>query len=203
MIAFVRGRVAATNLTSAVIEVGGVGMLIHCTPGTIAGLRRGEEARLSTTMVVREDSMTVYGFADDEERDMFELVQTANGIGPKVAQAMVAVLSPDDIRTAVAHDDHKTLTSVPGIGAKGAQRIVLELKDRVGPPATAAAPGHVSATSGDGWSDQVHSALLGLGWSAREADKAVAAVGPLADEQGDTRDVPALLRGALRTLSKA
>lgn len=203
MIAFVTGRVASTNLTSAVIEVSGVGMLVHCTPGTIAGLRRGEPATLSTSMVVREDSMTLYGFTDDEERDMFELVQTANGVGPKVAQAMVAVLSPDDIRTAVAADDHKTLTSVPGIGAKGAQRIVLELKDRVGPPVAADASTAAREASGDDWRDQVHTALIGLGWSAREADKAVTAVAPLAEEQGNARDVPALLRAALRTLSRA
>lgn len=203
MIAFVTGRVAATNLTSAVIEVGGVGMLVHCTPNTIAGLRTGETATLSTSMVVREDSMTLYGFADDEERDMFELVQTANGVGPKVAQAMIAVLSPDDIRAAVAQEDHKLITSVPGIGAKGAQRIVLELKDRVGPAAGTAAPQQPTVAPGGAWRGQVHEALLGLGWSAREADKAVAAVAPQAEEQGDGVDVPALLRGALRTLSKA
>ena len=202
MIAFVSGRVAATNLTSVVVEVGGVGMLVHCTPSTIAGVRLGESATLATSMVVREDSLTLYGFADDEERDMFELVQTANGVGPKVAQAMIAVLSPDDIRLAVAGDDHKTLTSVPGIGAKGAQRIVLELKDRVGPAPSAATP--APTPGGDhAWRDQVHEALIGLGWSAREADKAVAAVAPMAAEQADALDVPALLRGALRTLSRA
>ncbi|MDN5854012.1 MAG: Holliday junction branch migration protein RuvA [Actinomycetia bacterium] len=203
MIAFVTGRVAATNLTSVVVEVGGFGMLVHCTPSTIAGVRRGEQATLATSMVVREDSMTLYGFADDEERDMFELVQTANGVGPKVAQAMIAVLSADDIRQAVANDDHKTLTSVPGIGAKGAQRIVLELKDRVGPAPSATTPAPAQGGGGAAWRDQVHEALLGLGWSAREADKAVAAVAPMAAEQDDALDVPALLRGALRTLSRA
>ncbi|MGH3359118.1 MAG: Holliday junction branch migration protein RuvA [Nocardioidaceae bacterium] len=203
MIAFVTGRVAATNLTTAVIEVGGVGMLVHCAPGTIAGLRTGETATLSTTMVVREDSLTLYGFADDEERDMFELVQTANGVGPKVAQAMIAVLSPDDIRAAVANEDHKLITSVPGIGAKGAQRIVLELKDRIGPPTGVLATGAAPVAADNGWRSQVHEALLGLGWSSREAEKAVAAVAPQAEEQGDAVDVPALLRGALRTLSKA
>lgn len=202
MIAFVTGRVAATNLTSAVIEVGGVGMLVQCAPGTIAGLRKGEQATLATSMVVREDSLTLYGFADDEERDMFELVQTANGIGPKVAQAMIAVLSPDDIRTAVTNDDHKLLTSVPGIGAKGAQRIVLELKDRVGPPAGTVA-GDAPSAPVDAWRSQVHDALLGLGWSAREAERAVAAVAEQADPQADSTDVSALLRAALRTLSKA
>lgn len=203
MIAYVSGRVAATNLTSVVVEVGGVGMLVHCNPSTVAGVRPGEQTTLATSMVVREDSMTLYGFADDEERDMFELVQNANGVGPKVAQAMIAVLSPDDIRTAIAGEDHKTLTSVPGIGAKGAQRIVLELKDRVGPATSSAA--HVPTSDGvdTAWRDQVHEALIGLGWSAREADKAVSAVAPTAAEQGDALDVPALLRAALRTLSRA
>ena len=134
MIAFVRGEVAALTLTSAVLEVGGVGLEVQCTPGTLAGLRSGQRAMLPTSMVVREDSLTIYGFADEDEKSIFELVQTASGVGPKVAQAITAVLGPDDVRRAIATDDTKTLTKVPGIGQKGAQRIILELKDRIGPP---------------------------------------------------------------------
>ena len=134
MIAFVRGRVAGLTLSSAVVEVGGVGLEVMCTPGTLAGLRIGQEATLPTSMVVREDSLTLFGFADDDEKQTFELVQTASGVGPKLAQAMVAVPGPDDLRRAVAGDDVKTLTTVPGIGQKGAQRIILELKDRIGAP---------------------------------------------------------------------
>ena len=132
MIAFVRGRVAALTLNAAVVDVGGVGYHVFCTPATIAGLRLGSEAQLATSMVVREDSNTLYGFADVDERDMFELVQTASGVGPKVAQAMLAVLPPDRLRQAIAGADHAALTAVPGIGRKGAERIVVELKDRVG-----------------------------------------------------------------------
>ncbi|PUA80101.1 Holliday junction branch migration protein RuvA [Nocardioides currus] len=199
MIAFVRGEVAALTLTSAVLEVGGVGLELMCTPGTLATLRVGSTATLPTSMVVREDSLTVFGFLDDDEKQVFELVQTASGVGPKVAQAMVAVLSPDDLRAAVAGEDVKTLTRVPGIGQKGAQRIILELKDRIGAPTGARLAG-APATPAAPWRDQVHQGLVGLGWSAKEAEKAVETVAP---DAGPTPDVPSLLRAALRALSKA
>ncbi|MCW2835571.1 MAG: Holliday junction helicase subunit RuvA [Nocardioides sp.] len=199
MIAFVRGDVAALTLTSAVLDVGGIGLELMCTPGTLATLRVGSVATLSSSMVVREDSLTVFGFLDDDEKQVFELVQTASGVGPKVAQAMVAVLSPDDVRTAVASEDVKTLTRVPGIGQKGAQRIILELKDRIGAPTGARLAGQPAAAAAP-WRDQVHLGLVGLGWSAKEADRAVEAVSP---DAGRDPDVPALLRAALRTLSKA
>ena len=201
MIAFVRGTVAALGLTSAVIEVGGVGLEVQCTPNTLAELRRGAEATLPTSMVVREDSLTLFGFADDDEKQMFELVQTASGVGPKLAQAMLAVHSPEAIRRAVASDDVKTLTAVPGIGQKGAQRIILELRDRIGAPGAG-----VERPSGpaapEAWQTQVHGGLVGLGWSGKEADKAVAAVVPEAEAMGNP-DVARLLRLALQTLSKA
>jgi Holliday junction DNA helicase RuvA len=202
MIAFVRGTVAAVGLTSAVIEVGGVGLEVQCTPDTLAGLRRGEGATLPTSMVVREDSLTLFGFADDDEKQMFELVQTASGVGPKLAQAMLAVHSPEAIRRAVAGDDVKTLTAVPGIGQKGAQRIILELRDRIGPPGASATGTSTPAAAGNGWQTQVHGGLVGLGWSAKEADKAIGAVAPEA-ERMDEPDVARLLRLALQTLSRA
>ena len=195
MIAHVRGPVAAVTLTSAVIDVGGVGMQVMCTPGTIASLRVGQEVQLSTSMVVREDSLTIFGFASTDERDMFELVQTASGVGPKVAQAMLAVLDPDRLRQAIGQGDLATLTSVPGIGRKGAERIVVELKDRVGVATLA-------VTGAPAWRDQVHEALLGLGWSARDADAALERVAAEI-EPGTTPDVSTVLRDALRTLSKA
>jgi Holliday junction DNA helicase RuvA len=202
MIAFVRGRVADVGLTSAVLEVGGVGLELQCTPDTLAALRSGAEATLPTSMVVREDSLTLFGFADDDEKQMFELVQTASGVGPKLAQAMLAVHRPDALRRAVATDDVKTLTTVPGIGQKGAQRIILELKDRIGAPGVATTSPQPSAPATTGWQSQVQSGLVGLGWSSKEADKAVAAVTPEA-EQMSAPDVAHLLRAALRSLSKA
>ena len=198
MIAFVRGQVAAVTLSSAVLEVGGVGLEVMCTPGTLATLRPGHTATLPTSMVVREDSLTLFGFVDEDEKQVFELVQTASGVGPKVAQAITAVLAPDDLRRAIASDDVKTLTRVPGIGQKGAQRIILELKDRIGAP-TGSRPGAPAAAAAP-WRDQVHQGLVGLGWPAREAEKAVEAV---ADQAGPSPDVPSLLRAALQTLSKA
>ena len=198
MIAFVRGKVAALSLSSAVLEVGGVGLELMCTPGTLAGLRTGSEATLPTSMVVREDSLTLFGFADEDEKAIFELVQTASGVGPKLAQAIVAVLSPDGLRSAIAAEDVKTLTKVPGIGQKGAQRIILELKDRIGAPVGTGQP--APAVVGEPWRDQVLQALVGLGYSSKDADKAVEAV---AGEAGGVPDVGALLRAALRSLSKA
>lgn len=198
MIAFVRGRVAAVTLNAAVLDVGGVGYQLFCTPGTIAGLRLGDEAELATSMVVREDSQTLYGFADTDERDMFELVQTASGVGPKVAQAMLAVLPPDRLRAAISGSDHNALVAVPGIGRKGAERVILELKDRVGPIAPVA-EGSVPRSAG-AWRDQVRDALLGLGWSSRDAEAAVDSVAPEADAGAD---VPLLLRLALRSLARS
>jgi len=196
MIAFVRGEVASVTLTSAIVEVGGVGLELMCTPNTLAALRTGQTANLPTAMVVREDSLTLFGFADEDEKQIFELVQTASGVGPKLAQAMLAVLTPDAVRAAVAGDDVRTLTTVPGIGQKGAQRIILELKDRIGLP-MARAEGRAPA---EPWRDQVQQGLVGLGWSARDADKAIETV---ADQAGHHPDVAALLRAALRTLSRA
>ena len=199
MIAFVRGEVAAVTLTSAVVEVGGVGLELMCTPNTLARLRTGQQAALPTSMVVREDSLTLFGFADEDEKQVFELVQTASGVGPKLAQAMLAVLTPDAVRRAVAGDDVRTLTAVPGIGQKGAQRIILELRDRIGAPGTAAER-PVGAPALGAWQSQVHGGLVGLGWAAKDADKAIDAV---ADQAGERPDVAALLRAALRTLSRA
>jgi len=209
VIASVRGRVAALSPSGAVVEVGGVGLEVQCAPGTLAGLRLGAEATLATSLVVREDSLTLFGFADDDERQVFELVQTASGVGPKLAQAMLAVHSPDELRRAVSSEDLTALMQVPGIGRKGAQRIVLELRDRLGAPqglvATRSGPG--GAANGS-WRDQVHTGLVGLGWSGREADLALDVVAPLAEEQqaadpAGGPDVPELLRAALRTLSRA
>ncbi len=204
MIAYVSGEVTDTTPAAAVVDVGGVGLLVQCTPGTLATLRIGQTARVSTSMVVREDSLTLFGFVDDEERDVFELVQTASGVGPKLAQAILAVHGPDDLRRAVLTEDLAALTKVPGIGRKGAQRIVLELKDRIGAPTgSPAGTPRAAAPAPDGWRTQVHGALVGLGWSSREADQAVDAVSAEAGPETGTEQVPTLLRSALQTLSKS
>jgi Holliday junction DNA helicase RuvA len=206
VIAFVAGRVAALAPDGAVVEVGGVGLTVQCTPATIAALRIGESAHLPTSLVVREDSLTLYGFADEDERVVFELLQTASGVGPRLAQAMLAVHGPDALRRAVATEDLAALTQVPGIGRKGAQRIVLELKDRLGAVRGGSTTGARPPVVRAGWRDQLHGALLGLGWSSREADEGVSSAAPYAEESaaaGEPPDVGALLKVALRSLSRA
>ncbi|MGN9912979.1 Holliday junction branch migration protein RuvA [Phytohabitans sp. LJ34] len=198
MIASVRGRVAAVSPDGAVIEVGGVGLAVHCAPGTLAGLRQGAEARLATSLVVREDSLTLYGFADDEEKMLFELLQTASGVGPRLAQAVLAVHSPDTVRKAIATGDTATLTRVPGIGKKGAERLVLELRDRIGP--VAVGTDESAGVLVGAWQEQVRQGLVGLGWTASQADQAVAAVAETVD--GTTPPVPVLLKQAIRLLGK-
>jgi Holliday junction DNA helicase RuvA len=200
MIASVRGTVLGVRLDAAVIEVGGVGMLVQATPATLAGLRVGQEALLSTSLVVREDSLTLFGFADDDERDVFETVQTVSGIGPRLALAMLAVHTPEGLRAAVAGQDLNALVKVPGIGRKGAQRIVLELTDRLGAPTGtgAGAAGAAPVVASAAWRDQVIEALVGLGWSAKLAGDAVDAV---ADDT--TTVVASVLRSALRHLGRA
>ncbi|HET9657964.1 MAG TPA: Holliday junction branch migration protein RuvA [Kineosporiaceae bacterium] len=206
MIASVRGRVLAVRLDSCVVEVGGVGLLVLATPATLAGLRVGHEAELATSLVVREDALTLFGFADADERDVFETVQTVSGIGPRLALAMLAVHTPDGLRTAVSAQDLTALMKVPGIGRKGAQRIVLELTDRLGAPSGAAAgqlPPAVPASTGTRPSEQVVEALVGLGWSAKQAAEAVESV--IADgaaTAADSGDVAGVLRAALRQLGR-
>jgi holliday junction DNA helicase RuvA len=218
VIAHVRGIVAAVGPDGAVIEVGGVGMRVQCTPGTLARLKPGECAQVATSLVVREDSLTLYGFGSDDERNVFELLQTASGIGPRLALAMLAVHAPDALRRAVATEDLGALTMVPGIGNKGAQRIVLELRDRLGPPGEGPTddglPGSRPSQRVPIWRDQVQSGLVNLGWPAREADQAIAALeseGIIGADsgtqgaqgvQGAGVDVAMVLRAALRKLSR-
>ncbi len=203
MIASVRGRVAAVSPDGAVLEVGGVGLSVVCTPSTLATLRVGDEARLATSLVVREDSLTLYGFADDDARGLFELLQTASGVGPRLAQAVLAVHAPDVVRKAIATGDIATLTRVPGIGKKGAERLVLELRDRIG-----SIGGHSGAASlslpvgGVSWQDQVRQALVGLGWAPSQADQAVGLV--FAELNGEPAPaVPVLLKRAIQALGRA
>ncbi len=197
MIASLRGTVLRTGLDSVVVEVGGVGMLVHTTPATAAGLRPGAAALLATTLVVREDSLTLYGFADDEEKSIFETVLTVSGVGPRLALAMLAVHAPDAVRRAVSGGDLAALTKVPGIGRKGAERIVLELRDKIGLPSSTAQTSDQPASAA--WQGQVREALVGLGWSAKQADDAVEAVAPQAAEGAN---ISALLRAALQELGR-
>lgn len=198
MIASVSGQVQHVGLDRVVVTVGGVGMLVHTTPATAAASRLGSTADLATTLIVREDSLTLYGFAGPDERDMFETVQTVTGVGPRLALALLAVLSPDELRAAVSGSDLVTLTKVPGVGKKVAERLALELRDKIGMPSTSAsapsAPGRAAP-----WREQVTEALTGLGWTAKQAGEAVDRVAP---SRGEDVDIPAVLRNALRELGR-
>ncbi len=200
MIAYVRGSVASVGAGTAVVDVGGIGLELQCAPGTLAGLRVGHPATLAATLVVREDSLTLYGFADEDERSVFEILQTVTGVGPRLAQSVLTALSPDALRRAVVTEDLTALMKVSGVGRKGAQRLVLELKDRLGSPVGGIVDLGSSASSGPAWEGQVREALIGLGWSPREADAAVAVV---ADEAEPDADVSTVLRLALRSLDRA
>ncbi len=201
MIHSVRGTVLEINLDHAVVEVGGVGLGVFATPNTLAGLRRGETARLATAMIVREESLTLFGFADAEERELFGILQTVSGIGPRLALATLAVLEPDTLRRAIADGDLAVLTRIPGVGRKSAERLVVELRDKVTAPSPAAVAGEAPRAPAPvlGPRDQVVEALVGLGFTARPAEQAVDAV------LAATPDVDAagLLRTALSSLGRS
>jgi Holliday junction DNA helicase RuvA len=201
VIAGVRGEVLEIGLDHAVVEVGGVGLAVHATPATLAGLRRGEQARLVTALVVREDSLTLYGFAGADERELFTLLQTVSGIGPRLALATLAVLDPDTLRRALTGEP-AVLTRVPGIGRKGAERLVIELRDKVtAPAATPADAGRPApaAPRNTPPRDEVVEALVGLGFTAKPAEQAVDAV--LAENGG--AEAAGLLRAALGRLGRS
>ncbi|MFM8349543.1 MAG: Holliday junction branch migration protein RuvA [Actinomycetales bacterium] len=205
MIAMVRGRVMRVGHQQGVdaitVDLGMVGVTVLCTQATAILAQPGAPIELATSLVVREDSLTLYGFAEEDERAVFEQVQTVSGVGPRLALGLLSTLTPDELRRAVSREDLVALTKVPGIGRKGAGRLVLELKDRLGAPVDAGVPHVVGA----GWADAVRAGLVSLGWSAREADSAVAAVGDLADQQSaeaGSPDVAQLLKAALRTLDR-
>jgi len=200
VISYIRGSVASVAPGSAVVDVGGIGFELQCSSSTLAVLRVGQIATLSAALIVRADSLTLFGFADDDERATFDILQSVTGVGPRVAQALLAVHRPDSLRRAVATEDVAALTRVPGVGRKGAQRLLLELKDRLGSPVGTLVDIVPGGSVGPSWQGQVHAGLVGLGWSTREADAAIAAVTP---EVAHDADVATVLRAALRSLDRA
>lgn len=186
MISRLRGQVLEVALDHGVLDVGGVGLTVHTTPAVLAELSVGQQAELATVLLVREDSLTLYGFTDPASRELFVLLQTVAGIGPRVALATLAVLSPTELRHALSTSDTTMLTRVPGIGRKGAERMIIELGDRVTPtgPTTAPTtsspaspgPGAAVAAGPDRGRARVVDALVGLGFAARQAEQAVTTV---------------------------
>jgi Holliday junction DNA helicase RuvA len=194
MIASIRGEVLDIALDHAVIEAAGVGYKVMTTPTTLSTLRRGAEARLITAMIVREDSMTLYGFADADSRDLFTTLLGVSGVGPKIALATLAVYDPQALRQALADGDVTALTRVPGIGKRGAERLVLELRDKIGSVTSSG----VVAVSGHAIRGPVVEALVGLGFAAKQAEEATDKV--LAGEPDATTQ--SALRSALSLLGR-
>lgn len=198
MISSIRGPVLEIRPDSLVIAVGGVGMMVMCAPDTISQARVNQETTLFTSLIVREDSLTLFGFSNTQDREMFEVVQGVSGFGPKLAFTILSALPAQELRAAIGNEDFARLKQTPGVGAKGAQRLVLELKDRIGTPSRGALQnsGQVAA-----WQTLVEQGLLGLGWNAREAQKAISAV--IEEGVEDPSATSDLLRRALQILAGA
>lgn len=201
MISFLRGTVAHVGLSTAVIDLNGAGMSVFATPMTLSGLRTGEEAQLFTSLIVREDSLTLFGFASDDEREVFDVLLSVSGVGPRLALAVLAVHEPEAIRVAAHSGDSKAFTKVPGIGPKVAGRIVLELAGKLVPHGTPAAS--TAATAAEAaWKPQVVAAMTSLGWSEKDASASIDKA--LADdpEVSFRGNVPEILRTTLRWLGQ-
>jgi len=190
MIAFVKGILSEVSALGAVIEVGGVGMNLATSASALNGKKVGDLVQVPTVMVVREDHLTLYGFADANEKDMFLLLQTVSGFGPRMALNAISVLGEQKLSSAIANSDLATITSIPGIGKKGAQRLILELSDKINSPKNA---------SYQTWRQSLIEALIGLGWNKKDASTAAEQVEPPANES----DLSDVLRSALRILSKS
>ncbi|CAB4869636.1 unannotated protein [freshwater metagenome] len=197
MISLVSGVVRSISTDKAIVEVGGVGFTLSITSSTAASLSLGAPVSLFTTLVVREDSLTLFGFADDESRLLFELLQTVSGIGPKVALSILNSLTPDQLAKSVATEDVSAIEKVPGIGRKGAQRLILELKGKISPGI-----GHNKLGHQPPWREQLTSALVSLGFTAKDSDAAISMViGKLAEDAIDAAsvDISELLKLALQS----
>ncbi|WP_025274340.1 Holliday junction branch migration protein RuvA [Haloglycomyces albus] len=198
MIAQLTGTVAAIGPTYVTVDVGGVGYAVHAGANTLANLAVGHDYVLHVSTRVREDAITLYGFTSLDDRDLFELLQTAQKIGPRIAQDALDALDADQIRNAIANGDIATLSRIPGVGKKSAERIVLDLADKVGP---ASSPTGLPQQSGRPaeWRQQVSQGIQALGWSAKEAEEVIK---ELDSDGAGTAQVPTLLKQAIRMLGK-
>ena len=194
MISSISGTVKSTSISSIVIEVGGVGILVQLPVRVAAQMQVGKVANLHTYLIVREDALTLYGFVDLVDRDFFELLLSVTGIGPKVAQSILAASEASVIANAIVSSNLKSLESVPGLGKKGAQRLVLELKDK----AANFAGGNVSAKLSI--TNQVENALQGLGYSAKESGAMIAQIA--GSEKIENLNAAEILKLALKTGGK-
>ena len=202
MISFLRGTVAHVGLASAVIDLNGAGMSVNATPQTLSRLRVGEEGKLFTSLIVREDSLTLFGFGSDDEREVFDILLSVSGVGPRLALAVLAVHEPEAIRVAAHSGDGKAFTKVPGIGPKVAGRIVLELAGKLVPHGTAAGNAAPAASSEAVWKPQVVAAMTSLGWSEKDATSSIDKSLADSPELAENGNVAEILRATLRWLGQ-
>jgi Holliday junction DNA helicase RuvA len=194
MIAHVRGTVTARDASGVTIEVGGVGLRINAPTSTLGKLTQGEPAMLHTHLYVREDQLALYGFASPEERATFELLLTVNGVGPKAALGILSALSVDQLRSAIANGNADLITVVPGIGKRIASRVILDLRDKMGPRGAKGLPDILGPAGPD--ADVLDALVQVFGYSAQQAAQAVAALGPDAPTELEDR-----IRAALKTFT--
>jgi Holliday junction DNA helicase RuvA len=198
MISLLNGIVRSIHTDKAIVDVGGVGLSVSITQHTSSQLNLGAPVQLFTSLVVREDSLTLFGFLDDESRTTFELVQTVSGIGPKVALAIMGAHSPQSLALAITQEDIKGIEKVPGIGRKGAQRLILELKGKISDFGNSDQPRIHQPV----WREQLSAALISLGFSAKDSDVAINEVLATYAERGidpSTADLPDLLKQTLQS----
>ena len=201
MISFLRGTVAHVGLSSAVIDLNGAGMNVNATPQTLSRLRTGEEGKLFTSLIVREDSLTLFGFSSDDEREVFDILLSVSGVGPRLALAVLAVHDPEAVRVAAHSGDGKAFTKVPGIGPKVAGRIVLELAGKLVPQGNPAGTTPL-ATAGSPWKAQVVAAMTSLGWSEKDATSSIDKALADSPEIAENGNVAEILRTTLRWLGQ-
>jgi Holliday junction DNA helicase RuvA len=197
MISLLIGTVRSIHSDRLVVEVGGFGLSVLVTPATSTQVTMGSQIQLFTSLVVREESLTLYGFVHEDARSLFELLQTVSGIGPKVALSILGALTPEDLGRAIAQEDIAAIEKVPGIGRKGAQRLILELKGKLTELSHSQSyKGHQPA-----WREQLSSALVSLGFSPKESDGAISNV--VASLQSDGVDASTLDLSELLKLTLA
>lgn len=189
MIALLKGPVVDKRIDRATILCGGLGLEFFATPNTLSTLNQGQDAEIYTCLVVREDALTLYGFDDFQQRETFQILIQVKGIGPKLALATLAVLSPSDLANAVANRDLTTLQRIPGVGKKSAERMSLEIGDKLGIVPTSVT---TAATGGGFNATTVVEALTNLGWNQAQATEAVNAI--------EANDAATALREALQYL---
>ena len=194
MIASLTGTIESTHVNRLVLNVNGVGYLVYVTPVFASQSRVGSQTTLHTTQIVREDSISLYGFADATARDFFEVLLTVSGVGPKVALSMLSSFTPSEIATAITSEKTQTLEKIPGIGKKVASRLILELKDKVKTSS--------SKTKNEAWSEQLLTALTGLGYKSKDAEVAIERVRKTLKNNVADKDLSELLKMALTSASE-